>query len=871
MLSQPALSQVPIDELDTEITESFNDFAGDGFTPSPSTGQLNSNSFAVFGLGDGDLDFGGTETSGDFARGSDDGQVGTGGIYAFETSENDFTLGFQPIGSDLTPGAIFMCFENATGKPISELDVSYDLRYYNDQTRSNDLALFYTTSSLCETAEPGDVTSTFTDTGVSFAVPEAEDPNPQWEEEPQTTTLIGLNAADGMFITLAFVTDDVSGSGSRPELALDDIRVEARAAGSATITVDDDGGADFTTIQAAIDAASAGNVIEIAEGTYSGDLAIDKALTLQGVSGSATGSTKMNPKSTPTCSAGLPVVDASGSSTGLTVGADNVTLSTLCITGAQTHNIYTDTTISDLTLDSVEALNAGNQGFEVHNDASVTTLAITSSTFSGNNIGLRIRGSVSGLDISDSHFDGNIFGFSTTHGGDTSGSTTVGAATIASSTFNDNPYKGIYVEKFEGTFDDITVTNSGTDGTRNYPQAVDINLKYRTYSSVTVMNSALESGNVIGAEGGGEALIVKARNDGSYSSNPATLDSLLVASNTLNNSRIGLSVGNNVQAATIRENLIQNNDNASAPVVNGIRNSGGLLFYANPAGGSYSVLNNCITGNAAYGLAGASTGATVAASGNYWGAGSGPSGDFVGGGDAVFGNVTVDFSPQSVAACPSGDPTPNCTATTLSESLDNPEDGLGVITATFSNPDGIEKIAFVDPDGDPFLNNLVASNPSNSFTSSDNGITWTPTSGTPQEAVFKLTQADSTVAAASYFAEATSVCSNPGSLVVDFDPVHTLQVGVPDKLTLGGNYPNPFDRQTTIEFTLPEPADVTLSVFDLMGRRVATLVEGRRAAGVHQVQWQGRGADDALLASGLYLVRLTAGQHIRTGRLTIVR
>jgi hypothetical protein len=640
---------------------------------------------------------------------------------------------------------------------------------------------------------------------------------------------------------------------------------------ASVITVDDDGDADFTTIQAAIDAASAGNVIEIAEGTYSGGLTIDKALTLQGVNSSAMSSTKMNPKSTPTCSASLPVVDASGSSTGLTVGADNVTLSTLCVTSAQTHNIYTDTTISDLTLDGIEALNAGNQGFEVHNDASVTTLAITSSTFSGNNIGLRIRGSVSGLDISDSHFDGNNFGFSTTHGDDTSGSTTVSGATIASSTFNNNPSKGIYVEKFEGTLDDITVTNSGTDATRNYPQAVDINLKYRTYSSVTVMNSTLESGNVIGAEGGGEALIVKARNDGSYSSNPATLDSLLVASNTLNNSRIGLSIGNNVQAATIRENLIQNNDNASAPVVNGIRNSGGLLFYANPTSGSYSVLTNCITGNAAYGLAGASTGATVAASGNYWGAGSGPSGDFVGSGDAVFGNVTVDFSPQSVAACPSGDPTPNCTATTLSESLDNPEDGLGVITATFSNPDGIEKIAFVDPDGDPFLNNLVASNSSSSFTSSDNGITWTPTSGTPQEAVFKLTQADSTVAAASYFAEATSVCSNPGSLVVDFDPVHTLQVGVPDKLMLGGNYPNPFDRQTTIEFTLPEPADVTLSVFDLMGRRVATLVEGRRAAGVHQVQWQGRGADDAVLASGLYLVRLTAGEHIRTDRLTIVR
>lgn len=93
----------------------------------------------------------------------------------------------------------------------------------------------------------------------------------------------------------------------------------------------------------------------------------------------------------------------------------------------------------------------------------------------------------------------------------------------------------------------------------------------------------------------------------------------------------------------------------------------------------------------------------------------------------------------------------------------------------------------------------------------------------------------------------------------------------PGEAKLLPNYPNPFARTTTIEYALPERQEVRLEVYDVLGRRVALLAEGEQAAGFHQVRWGGRGADGRQLASGVYLVRLTAGPYAATQRLTLVR
>jgi hypothetical protein len=75
----------------------------------------------------------------------------------------------------------------------------------------------------------------------------------------------------------------------------------------------------------------------------------------------------------------------------------------------------------------------------------------------------------------------------------------------------------------------------------------------------------------------------------------------------------------------------------------------------------------------------------------------------------------------------------------------------------------------------------------------------------------------------------------------------------PHAFFLSPAHPNPFNSTTTLHYSLPTPQHVTLEVFDIQGREVATLVDGVQSAGEHQVTFDGAG-----LASGVYLVKLEA-------------
>lgn len=77
--------------------------------------------------------------------------------------------------------------------------------------------------------------------------------------------------------------------------------------------------------------------------------------------------------------------------------------------------------------------------------------------------------------------------------------------------------------------------------------------------------------------------------------------------------------------------------------------------------------------------------------------------------------------------------------------------------------------------------------------------------------------------------------------------------GAPRDFILEKNYPNPFNPGTNIQFALPEPAYVRMSVTDLLGQEVATLVEGSRASGYHTVRWNAQG-----VGSGVYFCRMIA-------------
>jgi hypothetical protein len=87
----------------------------------------------------------------------------------------------------------------------------------------------------------------------------------------------------------------------------------------------------------------------------------------------------------------------------------------------------------------------------------------------------------------------------------------------------------------------------------------------------------------------------------------------------------------------------------------------------------------------------------------------------------------------------------------------------------------------------------------------------------------------------------------------------------PDEVALSA-YPNPVSGQGTIEYVLPEAGSVRLTMYDLLGRRVRTVVSGRKEAGRHRITF-----DAGRLSSGVYFGRLRAGGETKTQKIVVVR
>ncbi len=88
----------------------------------------------------------------------------------------------------------------------------------------------------------------------------------------------------------------------------------------------------------------------------------------------------------------------------------------------------------------------------------------------------------------------------------------------------------------------------------------------------------------------------------------------------------------------------------------------------------------------------------------------------------------------------------------------------------------------------------------------------------------------------------------------------------PSEYQLDQNYPNPFNPKTTINYQLPTANYVELTVFDVLGHQIKTLVNGRQEAGAHTVNLDGTG-----LASGIYYYKLTAGRYAQMRKMTLIK
>jgi hypothetical protein len=93
----------------------------------------------------------------------------------------------------------------------------------------------------------------------------------------------------------------------------------------------------------------------------------------------------------------------------------------------------------------------------------------------------------------------------------------------------------------------------------------------------------------------------------------------------------------------------------------------------------------------------------------------------------------------------------------------------------------------------------------------------------------------------------------------------------PTTFLLHQNFPNPFNPSTQIRFSLPSEANVKLTIYNLLGQHVATILEGKLNAGVHSVPWNGRSQSGIPMASGVYFYRLKAGSFVETKKMLLLR
>jgi flagellar hook assembly protein FlgD len=120
-------------------------------------------------------------------------------------------------------------------------------------------------------------------------------------------------------------------------------------------------------------------------------------------------------------------------------------------------------------------------------------------------------------------------------------------------------------------------------------------------------------------------------------------------------------------------------------------------------------------------------------------------------------------------------------------------------------------------------------------------------------------------------------------LVSSGDLEITVQIGVgvevsidelgitPHAFALHQNYPNPFNPETTIQIDLAKKSDVSVSIYNLMGHRVATLLKGTLDQGIYNIKWNGLSDNGISLPSGMYFYEMKSPEYHSVKKLVLVK
>ena len=117
------------------------------------------------------------------------------------------------------------------------------------------------------------------------------------------------------------------------------------------------------------------------------------------------------------------------------------------------------------------------------------------------------------------------------------------------------------------------------------------------------------------------------------------------------------------------------------------------------------------------------------------------------------------------------------------------------------------------------------------------------------------------------------VLEDAGEIVVPSSERFTLELRavVPDTFTLHQNFPNPFNPITTLSYDLPAQAEVTLTIYDLMGREITQLVNTNQQAGFKSVQWDATDSMGRAVSAGVYLYQIQAGEFVQKKKMVLLK
>jgi hypothetical protein len=107
--------------------------------------------------------------------------------------------------------------------------------------------------------------------------------------------------------------------------------------------------------------------------------------------------------------------------------------------------------------------------------------------------------------------------------------------------------------------------------------------------------------------------------------------------------------------------------------------------------------------------------------------------------------------------------------------------------------------------------------------------------------------------------------------VVDFAVLSTDLDLIPEVFALHQNYPNPFNPTTQIKYDLPEDAMVSITIYDVMGRRVKSLVSTTQSAGYRSIQWDATNNLGEPVSAGMYIYMIQAGEFRQNKKMVLLK